>query len=771
MPHKTFIRAIRSPILACLSIIPSVASATPQTITDPVTTAGNLSVIVYDSGGIDVRQSDGIQFAQRFLSTGSTQPHKGNFLTYKVSGDPTLQRCATNLTDPPPVLTSNTKPDSRTIATQIICNAAIVFEQRLTFDAGSREIFIDWKMTNTTGQSLESLKFSHVFELENDSSDPNYIWRGDRSDKADSLTGFRTKGGQYESVSIRGRTSTYRYDILEPNTLGSTIEQGNDLSNSVGTFPAAKAYALQWFKPTLAPNESWSVQGAERYAIGSIPNGILLVPPPGWVLTHNGSKDVPFQVIETRNTAHSAVSWSGLATKQGWMTTLPQNAPSFLTASQRFTFLLSVSPPFPLSVPDQSLISLTVSDNFGQSTESVLVGTDAQTPPPATATPLPPLVKLTLSRPSRSTLGPRPFFRGIAAPGSTITITLDGTPITTLTTTAREWRYTTDRDIPEGIHEFLVQSTDPFGRTDSIQRKLLVTKPSVLDLDGDGMTDLARYSVTGDSVAIQVTRSTDNTATNIVALGKVPALADYDGDGVTDIATIRRDGRNLIWRTRVSTSQETKDTVFGSVGDRAIIGCRFLSPHSHNFTILRGGKILARDIKDATLESPPLSATGTFIGCTDTNGDGIDEVFLRERAQGESQPTVVAYTIGGTRLAAQAFLPFDRSYVGTAAPMNDSFFALIRLLSAQRRRVTLYRVPKASQEEYSFLLPRKLVFSYGSFLGDDLSPFAAFLWQNLTSGTVTRRPVGITGDITDTAKFGKRTQLIQPQMMFATQRE
>ncbi|HDT6029302.1 TPA: type I secretion C-terminal target domain-containing protein, partial [Enterobacter cloacae subsp. cloacae] len=140
-----------------------------------------------------------------------------------------------------------------------------------------------------------------------------------------------------------------------------------------------------------------------------------------------------------------------------------------------------------------------------------------------------------------------PTLNGTGEPGSTVIVSVDGTPSTVLVTVQPDgtWSWTADTTLAEGPHSFTVSSVDPAGNASGSSAPLAVTVDTVLPAAPDNISVAAQGTpLTGtgeEGATIIVTDASGNViGTGVVSGGNFSVAlspAQQDGAALTITAT------------------------------------------------------------------------------------------------------------------------------------------------------------------------------------------------------------------------------------------
>ena len=157
---------------------------------------------------------------------------------------------------------------------------------------------------------------------------------------------------------------------------------------------------------------------------------------------------------------------------------------------------------------------------------------------------------------------------------------------------------------------------------------------AVLDFDGDGRSDIARYQK-GSLLQYEIVLSGDGRIVNY-AYGREdgwPVVADYTGDGLADLAYVSKSEGQLLWSWRDTVTGEEFAHSFGVPGDRILAGCHFDLDQRADFAFLRHNTLRVRSEPSGVeieLALPADLKIRKFY-CADIDGDGIFELLTLTR--------------------------------------------------------------------------------------------------------------------------------------------
>jgi hypothetical protein len=617
------------------------------------------------------------------------------------------------------------------------------------------------------------------------------------------------------NFSVFDSFSSTPFDLfsIEPNpTLDNNIATGSNL-----------AYALEWRRTALLPGESFVVEAAERVTLRPSGGNLFISSP----VTGNATAGMPIALnFRASNILGSPINITNAAvttSTTGWTVVVAPASGVFpiplSTGGASADFTVTVTPPSTAILDDDSgvLIQLFTDDgaDFYDQDADVIVNAIPPTPTPtstptstptatptststatatptatptptttatptspllptSTATPVPPQIPVTLLAPLKSSLQRQPLISGRSFPSAVIRVVLDGTalPPTTADQTGR-WSVPSTSVLEIGRHTLNVSAVDPLGRPSALpgETSFIITEGAPLDFDGDGLTDVSRYSTLGNTVAFRSQRSSDGAALNTSVTGAVPAPGSYSGSGVWDFGAISRGATALTWRVRSTATGQTSAEDFGVIGDQPITGCSFVSPKRTSLAVIRGKqKILAKDLGGASIETGVLTS-GTIIACIDDDEDGIDELVTVENLRGERDVKISIVKLDGSQSSpGDNTRPFDRGFAIPKIVGKAPGFAFVRIASSSSRVAEII-VPEGDDgASKSISLPRKLVLSSGLFLRPDGSPQTELVYQNITKGTLFKVPPSESATPETLGKIASRSFLLIPQYIYKTKR-
>jgi hypothetical protein len=262
----------------------------------------------------------------------------------------------------------------------------------------------------------------------------------------------------------------------------------------------------------------------------------------------------------------------------------------------------------------------------------------------------------------------------------------------------------------------------------------------VLDIDGDGVSDIITYSSEDETTSFQTRQSGSGIATTTIPATGTPVLGDYDGDGITDFAVVHQEGQRLTWTVRRSSSSELVTQQFGQQGDTVLYGCTFIRQGYAALAVVRGTRILAYDLLsgDSRVFNFSALSKGEVIGCGDVTADGLDEPLLVSPGSSTRYTTFSALGCEDEILAYRT-LPAMTSQGIIKRPTLS--FPLV--IASRPTTGARYSIDPRSVSDFfptsRFLTPRKSTFSSGSFLDSSGELTPAVVWLEQTTRTIKRR--------------------------------
>lgn len=168
---------------------------------------------------------------------------------------------------------------------------------------------------------------------------------------------------------------------------------------------------------------------------------------------------------------------------------------------------------------------------------------------------------------------------------------------------------------------------------------------------------------------------------------------------------------------------------------------------------------------DTSVDNGKLSS-GQYVGCTELSGDLRDEVGFADR--GEETTLLSGVELGGGFFEQYRVPNFDRLFaVKKALPADPSIVSLVKLVSANRRRATLF-APNPDLPLPIVNLPRKVIVSTGVFLESNGSFSANLLWQDIRKGLLMRQSIAANSSPVSLGRVALRSSLLQSQYVYRT---
>ncbi len=805
-----------------------------QTITGSAN-EGNLEVTANSDGSMRIRRyANGVLSSTtagfKDLTTLSPALRNGSFI-FTSAGSCELGSFGTGANQTP---VSNILAGD-TITTIVDCTISAVqlrFTQQIKYINNSELLRYKWTITNIGAVPANSLRFFHAHDPRlGEPIGPGSAESA--SGLYDPLSGgvgvyqrhfFVPPGGGptvvgIESVTLKSDVAPTRFSVFDA-TLSTPFNlfPGNPnpvLDDSIASSNPNLGYALEW-RPAasaLSPGESFVVEAAERASLRPFGGNVFVSSPlfknatAGQAITLNfratNISVSPLNIVNAAVTA-STPGWTAFVAPASGIFPIPLSS---LGGSADFTVTVTAPPSAILGDESGVFIQLFTDDVPGLYSEDADISVNAipptptptatstatQTPTPtATATPtstatptppamqtasptsIPPEIPLTLTAPLRSLLQRQPVISGRSFPNSAVQVVLDGTALLpTIADKAGRWSAPSLTVLEIGKHALNASATDPLGRQSALPEEItfFVTEGAPLDFDGDGLTDLSRYSTLGNTVAFRSQKSSDGAALNTSVTGAVPAPGNYSGSGVWDFAAISRGATSLTWRIRSTATGQTATEDFGVVGDQPITGCSFVSPKRTSLAVIRDKqRLLAKDLGGSSLETG-VPTSGTIIACVDGDGDGIDELVTIEDLKGTKDLKVVFVKLNGTQLPSDTTTrAFDRGFPIPQISGQLPGFAFVRIASSSSRVAEIVVPEDEALASRSISLPRKLVLSSGLFLAAGASPQTELVYQNITKGTLFKLPPSESATPEALGKIASRSFLLIPQYIYKTKR-
>jgi hypothetical protein len=240
----------------------------------------------------------------------------------------------------------------------------------------------------------------------------------------------------------------------------------------------------------------------------------------------------------------------------------------------------------------------------------------------------------------------------------------------------------------------------------------------VLDFDGDGVSDFTAHKASNIVVNYRVVQSSDSSEVNEQIAGQLPAPGDYDGDGLWDYVSIDRQGKQLIWRGKLSALGSDRQVRIGAVGDTALIGCRLHVPARYSAAVVRGQTIRYANFGSTTERRRSLAYLGKrrLIGCGDVDGDNKDELLFFLNSFGKKGPGVVAVDLNGKVKRFKSAAPYQNAIVIRNTDSGKPIAALARWSAAQGRVFKLISLGAPLSLSTVILPGDKIEITSGSYL-------------------------------------------------------
>jgi hypothetical protein len=722
-----------------------------------------------------------------------------------------------------------------TVTTVVDCtDAGVRFTQvaRLRSIALAPFVEYTWTLENIRGVTISDVRFFHAHDPEFavDFPDPE-IAQGYISQDKSVVGGSQVVLDPFsmtfvETISMSSEPAMLRAHAGSSTTI-TVLPSSPDPQLSGTASSGDITLAGEWRTTNLAANQTFTIVARERYFATPAPGSEILVRGPVRAPHTGGSTtNHTFEITNLSGSPAQVVGLlpSVLSRAPGWNTTIVSppapspGSPLTIAPGNSAVVVVSLQSPLGTLVGDQEVLELTATTtDLTQYLGEILIDVDTALPTPTptptstststptptatvtptatstpiftstpnvptpTATPLPNAFNISLTAPLRSANTSTPLITGRAFPGSSVTVRIGGEVINSVTSPSGIWTAQTLIPLGFGPHTVSADALDPFGRFSSTQsaQPFVITTGAPLDFDGDGLTDITRFSTTGSSVIFRIQRSSNDTAATISLPGSVPAAGDYFGTGTWEVGTIAKNNQTFTWRVRSSQSGSIVSEDFGEVGDQMLTGCKLVTPKRASMARLIGGKsVIAKDIGGESREFSNVT-TGTIIGCTDENGDGLDEFVVRE-PKGDNEVTLRIVARDGNSVVQGDFRRFDRAFplalLENPTPAQNAFpdygFGLVRLASSGARvaeLITKKGPPATPPAAYPTLrLPRKVIMSTGLFLAPGPSVVPLIIFQDLRRASLN---VATNDGVAIEANLGRvpaRTSLLIPQYIHRT---
>ena len=659
--------------------------------------------------------------------------------------------------------TAGATPVSNTISgdsvlTTIICpTAGVTFNQRVTYVPGSADVLYDWNIVNTSGAVLPSVTFYHATDTfrNGDSLGAGYFIPETNTVGVQKISFPQVYSMNFGAVPVANHFSSSDNSIIISNITG-----GVNLNDLVDPSPSTdNGYALQWDIPSLNNNDAFPIAAVERVLQNTMSDEVYLNGQANSAVPRQAPVFLPFTLANT-SSAPKTVTFT-VTNDRGWPTSIMSPIGSINIPMNAF-YVAYITTTAPANALDTDTANITVTATTGggsvmATTTLSIIANSLPTPTP-TAIPPPPF---TFLYKYKSTGITNLLIEGTAPPGSSIELYVDDVLVGTSTAGADTiWRVLPN--IPLSVGNHTLRAVNLTDNTD-LSRNIYQTGGAILDFEGDGYTDSASYATLNGSVIFRWKKSSSGTSEVTSVAGTVPAPADYDGDGTADFATIRRSGSNLIWTIQLSAGGSPFEINHGTKGDTMLTGCKFDLVAGASVASIQNGIIRYQQLTQTSpSETSRILQNEKVLGCADLDADGIDEVITSN-----SSRTISAVKINGSRSAITNTSRFDRAYVIPQPVTDRAALALVRLKTSSKRAAEI--IDLLGTITYAAVnLPRKLLFSSGTYQLSDGTSGVAATWQDLRNGAVMRAPFETTGDPERIGSISKKLRFLLPQYLYST---
>jgi hypothetical protein len=283
-----------------------------------------------------------------------------------------------------------------------------------------------------------------------------------------------------------------------------------------------------------------------------------------------------------------------------------------------------------------------------------------------------------------------------------------------------------------GAHEVTGKSilSDMSESSYSLPVVFTVRRESVLDFDGDGITDITGHIVQGNRVFYRSRLSASQTINTRMSNGRFPASADYDGDGRWDYGGVGVNQGMLRWSATLSGTGVVQEITFGRSGDTAVVGCRFGDRGAYAIAVMRGRTVRFRtwDGSSSGAFSVEASDLRSVLGCGDVDGDGIDEFIISNRDK-ESTERVTGVDRTGNRRYVKNVSRFMNGFIAREGVSGAPVLGALRG-SGRDTKSSELRALRGTFEFPMLQLPSSLDVASGTFMREDgSSVVSGITWQ------------------------------------------
>ena len=190
--------------------------------------------------------------------------------------------------------------------------------------------------------------------------------------------------------------------------------------------------------------------------------------------------------------------------------------------------------------------------------------------------------------------------------------------------------------------------------------------------------------------------------TTALLIGVVPTQAfaaplDFDGDGLSDLTSYTTSGKKLVWKTRLSSTQEVRDLgTFGGADDLAAPGTWISGGSQVAVISLDKDTVVWSVQRDGNVESKTFGSKGDLVlAGGDYNGNGILDAAVVRLKDGKavwqlwldlfndsnSQPTTVNFGVAG-----------DRAFFAKVDSQQNDWIGVVRAGSGKRSQARMRNV-------------------------------------------------------------------------------
>lgn len=726
-------------------------------------TIGSLRLRIKDSTQIFPERYDGSAWVPQYAGTAASPD--GGSLLHASSGT-----CYLGLDLPASGITfvQNALTGTNTVTTVVDCTAALVrIEQEVNYTPGTDFFGISWKITNLSSSiNITDVRFIHGAHSMLGGSIGG-IGSYDSSRQAVSVTQVPGANLRLTLQGIDTPTAHHSASVTMLSAALANFQLADDVDPAAAT---DNAFALEWQASVLPPDASIVYGAIERIGTFHSVSGVSIDAPAGVPIAPGATVNVDFTVVSTASVPQTVFGITATLPGSPWAApTFVTALPSILPPLTPVTITAAVTSPAGALVGDFANLVLSVMTASGitDNSTTVLVSPTSMVPPY-------PILDIGERHTSASA---RPLLSGTAPPTSQVTVTIDGVDLATVPAGASgAWVYAPTVSLDLGPHSITLSAT--IGASVPIVNPdpylLVVTGGGVLDFDGDGVTDFGAYATIGGKVVFRYRRSFDNSIVSASLSGRVPAPEDYDGDGNWDLATLSREGRDFIWTVQSTTAalgSPAERRKWGVRGDTLIIGCHLFVRERASLAFIRGGRIYASDLTDSSLLliTPPLiTGSRSYVGCVDTNADGVDEIITAEPSSKEGSTTLKAFTKAGQFDDSRTVRSFSRAVLlRRPFDSSESKFGGIRLGGPLGRTIE-FNETEGEATKFSLPIPRKLILTSGTVIDSDGQVRYGLVWQNLASGALSKSLALPGASSASAGRAGSGSRLLLPQYTYPT---